>query len=220
MIDEAQNIPDIGFKLKLIVDSMPDIKIIITGSSAFDLNQKSNEPLTGRKHEIFIHPISEREFKKFEKPEQGYDQLAHRMVYGNMPELIHLNSLKDKEDYLRELVNSYLFKDILIYEDVKKSSKIINLIRLIAFQAGSEVSLEKLGRELSISKNTVERYLDLLSKVFIIFQLKGFSRNLRKEVTKQFKWFFYDNGIRNAVISNFNNLGLRDDFGKLWKTTL
>ena len=217
VIDEAQKIPEIGHVLKLIVDSFEDMKIIVTGSSAFDIANLTGEPLTGRKYEIVLYPISESEFQLFEKPEERYDNLLQRLVYGNMPELINISDPDDKAVYLRELVTSYLLKDILAFENIKNSSKMIDLLKLIAYQTGNEVSIEELGRQIGMSKNTVEKYLDLLSKVFVVYRLNGFSRNLRKEVVKNSKWYFFDNGIRNAIIANFNPVNLRDDRGMLWE---
>jgi uncharacterized protein len=217
VIDEAQKIPDIGLVLKLIVDSFEELMIIVTGSSAFDITNLTGEPLTGRKYEIMMFPVSESEFAEIEKPEEKQDNLMQRLVYGNMPELINITDMNDKEEYLRDLINSYLLKDILTFEKIKSSSKLFDLLKLIAFQVGNEVSIEELGRQLAMSKNTVEKYLDLLSKVFVIYRLNGFSRNLRKEVVKNSKWYFYDNGIRNAIIANFNSLNLREDKGILWE---
>lgn len=217
IIDEAQNIPEIGLILKLIIDSFENIKIIVTGSSAFDIANLTGEPLTGRKHEIIMYPVSENEFDQFEKPEEKQDNLMQRMVYGNMPELIHLADQGEKQEYLRDLINSYLLKDILTFENIKNSSKLFDLLKLIAYQVGSEVSIQELGRQLSMAKNTVERYLDILSKVFVIYKLTGFSRNLRKEVVKSSKWYFFDNGIRNTIIANFSGLNSRNDVGILWE---
>ena len=217
VIDEAQRVPEIGNVLKLIVDSFEDLKIIVTGSSAFDLANLTGEPLTGRKYEIVLYPVSESEFRQFEKPEERHDNLLQRLVYGNMPELIDISDPGDKAAYLSELVTSYLLKDILAFENIKNSSRMIDLLKLIAYQTGNEVSIEELGRQIGMSKNTVEKYLDLLSKVFVIYRLNGFSRNLRKEVVKNSKWYFFDNGIRNAIIANFNPVTLRDDRGMLWE---
>jgi len=217
IIDEAQKIPQIGPVLKLIVDSFEKLKIIVTGSSSFDIVNLTGEPLTGRKYEIHLFPVSENEYSQFEKPEERYDNLKQRLVYGNMPELINYSNLEDKREYLRDIVNSYLLKDVLTLENIRNSSKIFDLLKLIAFQIGNEVSLREIGTQLSMSKNTVERYLDLLSKVFVIFKLTGFSRNLRKEIVKNSKWYFYDNGIRNAIIANFNQIDLRNDTGVLWE---
>ena len=217
VIDEAHRIPDIGQVLKLIVDSFENLKIIVTGSSAFDIANLAGEPLTGRKYEIMLYPVSENEFLQFEKPEERHDNLLQRLVYGNMPEVININDSEDKAAYLRELVNSYLLKDILAFENIKNSSRLIDLLKLIAYQTGNEVSIEEIGRQIGMSKNTVEKYLDLLSKVFVVYRLNGFSRNLRKEVVKNSKWYFYDNGIRNAIVANFNHINLRDDRGMLWE---
>ena len=217
VIDEAHRIPDIGQVLKLIVDSFENLKIIVTGSSAFDIANLAGEPLTGRKYEIMLYPVSENEFLQFEKPEERYDNLLQRLVYGNMPEVINIDDSEDKAAYLRELVNSYLLKDILAFENIKNSSRLIDLLKLIAYQTGNEVSIEEIGRQIGMSKNTVEKYLDLLSKVFVVYRLNGFSRNLRKEVVKNSKWYFYDNGIRNAIVANFNHINLRDDRGMLWE---
>jgi len=217
IIDEAQKIPEIGLILKLIIDSFENIKIIVTGSSAFDITNLTGEPLTGRKQEIIMYPVSENEYNQFQKPEERQDNLMQRMVYGNMPELIHLADQGEKEEYLRDLINSYLLKDILTFENIKNSAKLFDLLKLIAYQVGSEVSIQELGRQLSMAKNTVERYLDILSKVFVIYKLTGFSRNLRKEVVKSSKWYFFDNGIRNAIIANFSGLGFRNDVGILWE---
>lgn len=217
VIDEAQIIPEIGMVLKLFVDSFDDLKIIATGSSTFDLTKIAGEPLVGRKFDILLLPLSEIELLSNETPIERTDNLRVRMVYGNMPEILNTSNDGEKRDYLKELVGSYLIKDILAFENVKNSSKILDLLKLIAYQVGREVSLEELGRQLSISKNTVEKYLDLLSKVFVIHKLSGFSRNLRKEVTKHSKWYFFDNGIRNTIINNFNPVGQRDDIGALWK---
>lgn len=217
VIDEAQMVPEIGYVLKLIVDSFDYLKVIVTGSSAFDLANLTGEPLTGRKQEIVLFPVSENEFRQFEEPEEMYDNLLQRLVYGNMPETVSINDPDEKASYLRELVTSYLLKDILTFENIKNSSKMIDLLKLIAYQTGNEISLEELGRQIGMSKNTVEKYLDLLSKVFIVYRLNGFSRNLRKEIVKNSKWYFFDNGIRNAIIANFSPVILRNDIGLLWE---
>jgi len=217
IIDEAQYIPEIGFILKLFVDSFEGLKIVVTGSSAFDISNRTGEPLTGRKHEIKIFPVSELEYSLLEKPEEKADSLKQRLIYGCMPELINFQNEKEKEEYLRSLVSSYLFKDILVFENVINSSKIFNLLKLIAFQVGGEISIEELGRQLSMSKNTVERYLDLLSKMFVVHKLTGYSKNLRKEIVKSSKYYFLDNGVRNAIIADFKPLSFRNDIGALWE---
>lgn len=216
-IDEAQKIPGIGLKLKLMVDEIEDLKIIISGSSSFDIHKEVGEPLTGRKYSFNLFALSEREYHQVEKSISKIDKLRERLIFGNYPELLHLPDQQDKMDYLNEMVSSYLLKDILVYENIKNSQKIFNLLRLIAFQIGGEVSLQELGNQLSISKNTVEKYLNLLSKIYILHKVEGYSRNLRKEITKNARWYFLDNGIRNAVIANFNTVAARNDIGQLWE---
>jgi uncharacterized protein len=216
-IDEAQKIPDIGLKLKLMIDEIEGLKIIISGSSSFDIHNDAGEPLTGRKYSFNLFAFSENEYNQIENNIEKIDKIRERLIFGNYPELLHLPDREDKIDYLNEMVSSYLLKDILVYENIKNSQKIFNLLRLIAFQIGGEVSLQELGTQLGISKNTVEKYLDLLNKVFILHKVGGFSRNLRKEITKNSRWYFHDNGIRNAVIANFNPIESRNDIGALWE---
>ena len=216
-IDEAQKIPEIGLKLKLMIDEIEGLRIIISGSSSFDIHKNDGEPLTGRKYTFTLYTLSENEYTQIENNINKMDKVRERLVFGNYPELLHLPDRQDKVDYLNEMISSYLLKDILVYEHIKNSQKIFNLLRLIAFQIGGEVSLQELGIQLGISKNTVEKYLDLLSKVFILHKVEGFSRNLRKEITKNSRWYFLDNGIRNAVIANFNPLHARNDIGALWE---
>lgn len=216
-IDEAQKIPEIGLKLKLMIDEIEGLKIIISGSSSFDIHKDAGEPLTGRKYTFNLFALSENEYNQVENSISKIDKVRERMIFGNYPELLHLPDREDKIDYLNEMVSSYLLKDILVYENIKNSQKIFNLLRLIAFQIGGEVSLQELGNQLGISKNTVEKYLDLLSKVFILHKVGGFSRNLRKEIIKNSRWYFLDNGIRNAIIANFNSIESRNDIGALWE---
>lgn len=220
VIDEAQDIPDIGAKLKLMVDTIPGLKILVTGSSVFDLTNKMGEPLVGRKTTFFLYPFAQIEFSRAESYLETKSSLEERLVFGSYPELSHLSGRKEKIEYLKEQVNSYLLKDILIFEGIQKQNKIVSLLKVIAFRAGSEVSLESIGNDLQISKNTVERYLDLLTKVFVIHRVSGFSRNLDNEITKKHKWYFWDNGIRNAIIGNFNGWSQRDDIGQLWENYL
>ncbi len=217
IIDEAQKIPDIGNVLKLMVDEIKGLKILVTGSSAFDINNYTGEPLTGRKKTFNLYTLSEEELDQVENSIQKVSNLKHRLVYGNYPELIHIKNRVDKTDYLQDLVSSYLLKDILEFENIKNSDKIFSLLRLIAFQVGSEVSNTELGKQLAMSKNTVEKYLDLLSKVFILHSVNAFSRNLRKEIVKGKRWYFYDNGLRNILIGNMNDLEVRNDIGALWE---
>ena len=217
VIDEAQNIPDIGLILKLIVDSIDGIKIIATGSSVFDLSNKLGEPLVGRKNTIYLFPLAQIEFANYENYKETTSKLEERLLFGSYPELEQYPDWNDKISYLKEIINSYLLKDILVFDGIKQSNKILDLLKLIAFQVGQEVSLQELARQLGISKNTVESYLDLLSKVFVIYKLPGFSRNLRKEITKSNRWYFYDNGIRNGIIANFTRIESRTDVGALWE---
>jgi len=219
-IDEAQHIPEIGLILKLIVDSIDGIKVIATGSSMFDMTNNLGEPLVGRKNTLYLFPFSQIEFSEFENYKQTTENLEQRLLFGGYPELEQYTDWNEKQDYLYEIVNSYLLKDILIYEGIKSSTKIYDLLKMIAFQVGKEVSLQELGNQLQISKNTVERYLDLLSKVFVLYKINGFNRNLRKEITKSSRWYFYDNGIRNTLINNFNRLDMRNDVGELWENYL
>jgi predicted AAA+ superfamily ATPase len=220
VIDEAQTIPDIGLILKLIVDSIEGIKIIATGSSVFDLNNHLGEPLVGRKKTLYLFPLAQMEFSVQENYKQTTENLEQRLLFGGYPELIQYPDWEDKKDYLFEIINSYLLKDILVFEGIKHADKIYDLLRLIAYQLGKEVSLQELANQLQMSKNTVANYLDLLSKVFIIFKIEGFSRNLRKEIVKSSRWYFYDNGIRNGIINNFNRLDSRTDVGDLWENYL
>lgn len=220
VIDEAQNIPDIGMILKLIVDSIEGIKIITTGSSVFDLSNNLGEPLVGRKNTIYLFPLSQIEFSEKENYKKTIENLEQRLLFGSYPELEQYVDWESKEDYIAEIINSYLLKDILIFEGIKHSNKVYDLLRLIAFQIGQEVSLLELATQLQISKNTVANYLDLLAKVFVLFKVEGFSRNLRKEVVKTSRWYFYDNGIRNGIINNFNKIENRNDIGGLWENYL
>lgn len=218
-IDEAQHIREIGLKLKLIVDEVPGIAVIATGSSSFDLQNQAGEPLVGRSAKFLLTPLSIREIaSKF----SGFEikiNIDNHLVYGLYPELLSLPNLREKQEYLEDMVNAYLLKDILAIDGVKNASKLHNLLKLIAYQIGSEVSLDEIGKDLSISRNSVARYLDLLQKAFVVFPLGGYSSNLRKEVTKSSKWYFYDNGIRNALLNDFKTFKERSDQerGALWE---
>jgi uncharacterized protein len=220
IIDEAQVIPMIGKILKLMVDSIEGLKIVATGSSVFDLENELGEPLTGRDIELRIFPLAQMELGKVENLIETRGKLEERLVLGSYPELQQYSGWNDKVKYIQKLVNSYSLRDILAFEKLKKPDKIVKLLRLIAFQIGQEVSLPELGTQLGLDKNTVERYLDLLSKVFIIYKVDAFSRNPRKEISKSSRWYFLDNGIRNALVANFNPLELRDDQGQLWENYL
>lgn len=220
VIDEAQYIPSIGRSLKLIIDHIKNVRVIVTGSSAFDLTKQIGEPLTGRQYIIQLFPISQLELKQIENLAETNSHLEERLIYGSYPEILTLKENSFKQEHLRELVSSYLIKDILAFEGVQKSKKMLDLLILLAFQIGKEVSYTELGTQLSMNKNTIERYLDLLEKTFVLVNIRGFSRNLRKEVTKTSRYYFYDNGIRNALINNFNLLNRRDDVGMLWENYL
>lgn len=220
IIDEVQSIPDIGMKLKLMLDTIDGLKVLATGSSVLDLNAGLGEPLVGRKMTFQIYPLSQLELSKHETYTDTFQKLEERLIFGSYPELEQLTSNTEKIDYLKEQFNSYLLKDILAFEGIKKRDVIVSLLRMIAFRVGNEISIEGISNELQLGKGTVDKYLDLLSKVFIIHKLTGFSRNLDNEITKKNKWYFYDNGIRNALINNFNALALRDDQGKLWENYL
>ena len=217
IIDEAQKIPEIGLILKLMVDTIEGVKILATGSSAFDLEKFMGEPLTGRKTTFNLFALSEIELKQTENLFQIDANLRSRLIFGNYPELLQLKSESEKKIYLDDLINSYLLKDILEFDLIRNSDKILQLLRLIAYQIGSEVSYTELGKQLGMSKNTVERYLDLLSKVYIIHSVGAWSRNLRKEIVKGKRWYFYDNGIRNALIGDLRPLETRNDVGILWE---
>lgn len=217
VVDEAQKIKEIGLNLKLIVDHIEGIKVIATGSSAFDLAQNIGEPLTGRKYTLKLFPLSQLEINKIENKFQTEANLESRLIYGSYPEIVIMNDNHERERYLKEIISSYLYKDILELEGLKHSDKIARLLQLLAFQIGNEVSYNELGTQLGISKNTVEKYLDLLEKAFVIYKLTGFNRNLRKEISKNPRYCFYDNGIRNALVNNFNPLPIRNDVGMLWE---
>jgi len=217
VIDEAQAIVDIGRKLKLMIDTIPGMKIIATGSSSFDLINITGEPLVGRKKEYILFPLAQLEFSQIEDYITTVSNLEKRLIYGSYPELEHLKSDDERKEYLKEIVNSYLLKDIIAFEGIRKRDKIMQLLKIVSYRIGTELSLEGIGNQLQISKNTVERYLDLLSKVFVIFRVTGLKRNLDNEINKKSRWYFFDNGIRNAIIGNFNLLKDRDDTGKLWE---
>jgi len=219
-IDEAQKIPNIGEGLKIIVDQLPGIKIIATGSSSFELAGQIGEPLTGRKITLTLFPISQLELAKLYNTYELKDKLEEYLIYGSYPEAVTAEALEGKKQVINEIVGSYLLKDILELDKVKGSKILLDLLRLLAFQIGNEVSLSELGRQLALDYKTVARYLDLFEKSFIIYSLRGFSRNLRKEITKKSKYYFLDNGIRNAIVANFNPLAIRDDVGKLWENFL
>lgn len=220
IIDEAQVVPEIGKTLKLLIDSFPKLTIIASGSSAFELSNRTGEPLVGRQITYQLFPLAQLELSAHENYLATRQQMENRLIFDSYPDVLQMTSEEDKKDYLKELVNAYLLKDILMYEQVKYSHKMLQLLQLVAYQTGQEVSYEELSKSLQIDRNTVERYLDLFSKVFIIFRTGGFSKNLRKEVTKSSKWYFFDNGIRNALINNFLPPLQRQDIGLIWENYL
>lgn len=220
VIDEAQKVQNIGINLKLIVDHIPGIRVIATGSSSFDLARSVGEPLTGRKNTLIQYPLAQLELAAMEQRHETDSRLENRLIYGTYPEIVLLQDNREREQYLKEIVSSYLYKDILELEGIRQSAKIGRLLQLIAFQIGKEVSYTELGTSLGMSKNTADHYLDLLEKAFVLRKLGGFSRNLRNEVTKNSRYYFVDNGVRNALINNFNPLELRNDPGELWENYL
>jgi predicted AAA+ superfamily ATPase len=217
VIDEAQQVPNIGLNLKLIIDHIKDVTVLVTGSSLFDLDQKLGEPLTGRKKTFKLFTIAQLELNAYENPLESSANLDNRLVYGSYPEVITAINNHEKEIYLREIVNSYLLKDILVYDGIKNSNKIYKILQLLAYQVGKEVAFDELATHVSMSKNTVEKYLDILEKNFILYKLSSFSSNPRKELSKKKRFYFHDNGIRNALINNFNPLSIRNDVGELWE---
>lgn len=219
-IDEAQRIPEIGLSLKIILDEFPSLKVIVTGSSSLDLASKISEPLTGRIFTHKLYPISFAELNKILTPFTLQENLEERMIFGSFPEVFSLQGAFAKTEYLVNLTDNYLYKDLLEFSGIRNSNKIRDLLKLLAFQIGSQVSLSELGNSLDLSRNTVDRYIDLLEKSYVIFRLSGFSRNLRKEVSKMDKIYFYDTGVRNTIIGNLNFLNNRDDAGKLWENFL
>lgn len=220
IVDEAQRVPEIGLALKLLVDHVPDLKIMVTGSSSFELAGQVGEPLTGRKITLTLYPISQLEMLAFENP---FDLKAKRdqfLIYGSYPEIVTAENDKIRKQYITEMANSYLLKDVLELEKVKNPRLLMDLLKLLAFQVGQLVSHSELGQKLGIDAKTVARYLDLLEKSFVIYELRGYSRNLRNEISKKNKYYFYDTGVRNALIANFNNINSRDDVGQLWENWL
>lgn len=220
VIDEAQRVPEIGLNLKILTDNFPHARIIATGSASFDLANKINEPLTGRKLTFNLYPISYAEVQGAFGVIETRAQLERWLIWGGYPAIVTTDNPAMRESLLGELVGSYLYRDILEMEGVRRADKIVDLLRLLAYQIGQEVSIAELATGLGLNFQTVSKYLDLLEKVFVIFKVNGFSRNLRKEVTKNSRYYFYDNGVRNSLIQNFNPLPLRNDVGQLWENFL
>jgi len=219
-IDEAQRVENIAINLKILYENFKDLKIIITGSSALELADKVKEPLTGRTITYKLFPIASLELSEKYSDFELIDSFEERLRFGSYPEIFHYETDSERRDYLNEISESYLYKDILELTDIRHTNRLKDLLKLLAFQAGSEVSLSELGQQLSMSKDTVNHYISLLEKTFVLFRLSGFSKNLRKEVTKMDKIYFYDLGIRNTLIDNFKSLKDRDDLGRLFENFL
>lgn len=218
VIDEAQRIKNIGLTLKLMVEHLPGVQIIATGSSSLDLASEINEPLTGRKFEYFLYPFSYVEMARHEGDLEARRLMKHRLVFGYYPEIV--NNPGDEIELLKLITDSYLYKDLFSLKEVRKPALLQKLVQALAFQVGSEVSFHELAQLTGSDNETVERYVDLLEKTFVVFTLGTFSRNLRNELKRSRKIYFWDNGIRNALISNFNPLELRQDTGALWENFL
>ncbi len=216
-IDEAQQIPDIGLALKIIVDNIEDIYLIATGSSSFELSQTIGEPLTGRKKTVILYPLSQEELRLQYNKGELREKLEEFLIFGSYPGILSLEDRQGKRTALNELAESYLLRDILKLDNIRFSQKLLNLLKLLAFQIGNLVSINELANQSGLNRRTVERYLDLLEKGFVIKRLGGLSRNLRNEINNKAKYYFLDNGIRNAIISNFNPLDKRDDVGALFE---
>lgn len=216
IIDEAQRVKNIGITLKLIVDNFKDIQVVATGSSSFDLASQTGEPLTGRKYEFYVYPFSLEELN-LEKDKLKIDRLLeNRMIFGMYPE-VALKSKEEQEETIKNTAKSYLYKDVLQYQNIKNPEILEKLLQVLALQIGNEVSYNEISNTLNIDKKTVSSYVEILKKAFIIFDLKPFSRNIRKEIKKLRKIYFFDLGIRNALINNFNPLDLRNDKGEMWE---
>lgn len=219
-IDEAQRIPEIGINVKIILDNIQKLKVVVTGSASLDLASKISEPLTGRIWTYHLYPISFLELNKLYNRIELDAMLEDRLLYGSYPELFSIKGNTVRQEYLTTLTDAYLYKDFLDLGDMRNASKIRDLLKLLAFQVGSPVSLSELGASLGMSKETVDRYIFFLEKSYVLFRLSGFSRNLRKEVVKMDKIFFYDLGVRNILIDAMKPLKDRNDVGQLWENFL
>ncbi|HCS19129.1 MAG TPA: ATPase [Bacteroidetes bacterium] len=215
VIDEAQRIADIGLRLKLITDEIPDIQLIATGSSSFDLTNKVNEPLTGRKWEYTMFPLSFSELVGHHGLLEEKRLIPHRMVFGSYPDVV-MNPGNEKE-ILKQLSDSYLYKDVLMWENIQKPDKLVTLLQALAYQVGNQSSNNELAQICGLDSKTIEKYLTLLEQAFVIFRLGSFRRNLREELKQSRKIYFYDNGIRNAIIADFKQVENRNDVGALWE---
>lgn len=216
-IDEAQRIPNLGVNLKIIRDKIPELKVLATGSSSLTIAQSINEAMTGRKIVFNLYPVSLTEHGEGKNTFEKLDLINDLLIYGAYPEVVTTLNIAEKRELINEIYSSYLYKDILEMANIQYPNKLKELVSLLAFQVGSEVSVNELSNSLSINRETVERYIDLLEKSFVIYRLGGYSKNLRKEVTKQNKYYFCDLGIRNCAINNFLYVDQRDDTGRLWE---
>ncbi len=216
-IDEAQNIKGIGLGLKIIVDNFPDIKVIATGSSSFDLAGQIGEPLVGRKTTINLYPFAQLELAQEQNAFDLKQKLEDFLLFGSYPNVYTAKTKDEKISALNDIADSYLLKDVLAIDRVKKPKIIIDLVKMLALQIGSEVSLTELAQNLSVNLNTIAKYLDILEKGFVIISCGALKRNLRNEIRGKKKYYFYDNGVRNALLSQFNGLSLRNDTGALWE---
>ncbi len=217
-VDEAQRIEGIGLTLKIITDQFKNVQLFVSGSSSFDLGNKLNEPLTGRKWEYELFPISWEEFEKKEGFIKAEQQIENRLLYGLYPEV--LNNQRKEREVLKNLASSYLYRDILAFSDIRKPEILDNLLLALALQVGSEVNYNELSQTVGVNKITIQKYINILEKGYIVFRLNSFSRNIRNEIKRNRKVYFYDNGIRNMIIGNFNQLKLRTDIGALWENFL
>jgi len=215
VIDEAQRIENVGLRLKLITDTIPEVQLIATGSSSFELASKVNEPLTGRKWEYKMLPLSFAEMVDHHGLLTEKRLLPHRLLYGYYPDVVSHQG--NEKEILKQLTDSYLYKDVLSLEGIQKPDKLIKLLQALAYQVGSQVSYNELGQLCRLDSKTVEKYINILEQIFVIFGLNSFNRNLRNELKNSKKIYFYDNGIRNALIANFNQIEKRLDIGALWE---
>jgi len=217
-LDEAQRIKNIGITLKIITDQFKAVQLIVSGSSSFDLGNRLNEPLTGRKWEFELFPISWEEYENYEGYLKSEQQLENRLLYGFYPEV--LNHPGEEKQVLKQLVSSYLYRDILAFSDIRKPEVIEHLLQALALQIGNEVNYNELSQTLEVNKITIQKYIDILEKGYVVFKLSSYSKNVRNEIKRSRKIYFYDNGVRNLLIGNFNPLNLRQDKGSLWENFL
>lgn len=217
-LDEAQRIKGIGLTLKIITDQFKNVQLLVSGSSSFDLGNELNEPLTGRKWEYELYPLSWEEYENKIGFIQSEQQLENRLIYGFYPDVV--NHQGDEKEILKNLINSYLFRDLLAFSDIRKPEVLDKLLQALALQMGNEVNYNELSQIVGINKNTIQNYIQILEKAYIVFRLNSFSRNLRNEIKQNRKIYFFDNGVRNMIIGNFNALDLRTDKGALWENFL